>query len=54
MPDETRYETALLAAWDILQRLDAQPGASLPVRLSLVVYLVLDAIHEAEGRPGLS
>jgi hypothetical protein len=49
MQEGVRFEAALAASHDILERLGLPPGDS-PHRLSKVAYAVLEAIYESERR----
>jgi len=50
MPEDMRFEAAMVAATQVLERLDSRPEAELPERLSITVYLVLEAIYDSERR----
>jgi hypothetical protein len=50
---ERRYAVALEAAQSILRELDDRAGVTMPVRLSIVTYAILDAMRRVEKwRPG--
>ena len=48
MPDDASYEIAYATAGDILDALEGRSGACLPERLSVVIYRVLEAIHQSD------
>lgn len=45
-----RYEVALDAALLILEEVDTLPNSNRPVRLATVIFIVLDAIYDGNGR----